>query len=138
MKIYELIHKRPLDESKEYFDTKQIGVYSSYEMAHAVKEKYAKELEGFKDYPQYFEIEEIEVMGLNIGDTLVYQVEFEISKGDYEEIGTVGFYPILKEAEQAKIIYLTANPKITESAVTVGKCIIDKSYWVDGFFTYTY
>jgi len=138
MKIYKLIHKRPLGESTDHFDTKQIGIYSSFEKAHAVKEKYAKELDGFNDYPQYFEIEEIEVMELNNGDSVVYQVEFEISKGDYEEIGTIGFYPILEEAEQAKSIYLAAYPNIPESAITVGKCIIDKSYWVDGFFTYTY
>jgi len=138
MKIYELIHKRPVDETTDHFETKQIGIYSSYENAHAVKETYAKELEGFKDYPQYFEIEQTDVKGLNLGDTVVYQVEFEINKGDYELIGTIGFFPILEEAEQAKRIYLAAYPNIPESAITVGKCIIDKSYWVDGFFTYTY
>jgi len=138
MKIYELIHKRPVDGSKDCFDTKQIGIYSSYEKAHAIQEKYAKEIDCFRDYPQYFEIEEIEVTGLVDGSTLVYEVDFEISKEDIEEIGTIGFYPNQEEAEKAMKHYLVANPNIPESSVSIYRRILDKSYWVEGFFTYTY
>lgn len=59
MVVYYLSHSI-LVEEPDIYDTNSIGFYSTKEKAEQVIEEY-KKLPGFKDYPDCFEIEEMEV-----------------------------------------------------------------------------
>jgi len=56
--VYKLEHSRKIDE--EYDTTKLIGFFSSKEKAEEIIENY-KKMEGFRDYPEGFTIEECEI-----------------------------------------------------------------------------
>lgn len=55
MYVYKLIHRRKIDGNNAY-NSKLIGIYSSKQIVQQTIEKYYK-IEGFKDYPNCFEIE---------------------------------------------------------------------------------
>ena len=61
MKCYVIYHIHIFEDGNE--DYKIIGIFSSYDEALEVKEKYSSELPGFKDFPEEFCIEEFEVRG---------------------------------------------------------------------------
>ena len=64
MKCYVIYHIHIFEDGNE--DYKIIGIFSSYDKALEVKEKYSSELPGFKDFPEGFCIEEFEVTGLDM------------------------------------------------------------------------
>jgi uncharacterized protein with ParB-like and HNH nuclease domain len=42
----------------------------------------------------------------------------------------------LSQAEQAKAELMKSRPELNNDMITIGKVWIDRSFWVDGFFTY--
>lgn len=52
MKCYVIYHIHIFEDGNE--DYKIIGIFSSYDKALEVKEKYSSELPGFKDFPDGF------------------------------------------------------------------------------------
>jgi len=92
MILFELIHYRIVDKEKDYSSSMWIGLYSTLEKANAVKDRYGKELEGFKDYPDCFFIEEIDIPDLTDSNEIVYEVSFEIEREEYDEEGIIGYY----------------------------------------------
>ena len=60
MKCYVIYHIHIFEDGNE--DYKIIGIFSSYDEALEVKEKYSSELPGFKDFPEEFCIEEFEAV----------------------------------------------------------------------------
>jgi len=136
MILFELMHSRIVDKEKDYSSSMWIGLYSTLEKANAVKDRYGKELEGFKDYPDCFFIEEIDIPDLTDSSAIVYEVSFEIEREEYDEEGIIGYYAQLSQAEQAKAELMKNRPEIGTDMITIGEVWIDRSFWVDGFFTY--
>ena len=74
MKCYVIYHIHIFEDGNE--DYKIIGIFSSYDEALEVKEKYSSELPGFKDFPEEFCIEEFEVTGLDMAKQRTVYVIF--------------------------------------------------------------
>ena len=74
MKCYVIYHIHIFEDGNE--DYKIIGIFSSYDKALEVKEKYSSELPGFKDFPEGFCIEEFEVTGLDMAKQRTVYVIF--------------------------------------------------------------
>ena len=137
MILFELMHSRIVVKEKGYSSSMWIDLYSTLEKANAVKDRYGKELEGFKDYPDCFFIEEIDIPDLTDSSENVYEVSFEIqTKEEYDEEGIIGYYAKLSQAEQAKAKLMKSRSDLNTDMITIGKVWIDRSFWVDGFFTY--
>ena len=84
MKCYVIYHIHIFEDGNE--DYKIIGIFSSYDKALEVKEKYSSELPGFKDFPEEFCIEEFEVTGLDMAkQRTVYVIFTYIYKNGEEE-----------------------------------------------------
>ena len=89
MKCYVIYHIHIFEDGNE--DYKIIGIFSSYDEALEVKEKYSSELPGFKDFPEEFCIEEFEVTGLDMAKqrtvyvifTYIYKSKNKIKKNQY-------------------------------------------------------
>ena len=58
--IFFLYHSRLTDKAINAYDTKKIGFFSSLEKAQEIIEQY-KCVQGFKDYPDCFKIEKLEI-----------------------------------------------------------------------------
>ena len=89
MKCYVIYHIHIFEDGNE--DYKIIGIFSSYDEALEVKEKYSSELPGFKDFPEGFCIEEFEVTGLDMAkQRTVYVIFTYIYKnGEEEELSVI-------------------------------------------------
>ena len=99
MKCYVIYHIHIFEDGNE--DYKIIGIFSSYDEALEVKEKYSSELPGFKDFPEEFCIEEFEVTGLDMAkQRTVYVIFTYIYKnGEEEELSVI---KIVKNQEESK------------------------------------
>ena len=83
MKCYVIYHIHIFEDGNE--DYKIIGIFSSYDEALEVKEKYSSELPGFKDFPEGFCIEEFEVTGLDMAKQRTVYVIFTYIYKDGKE-----------------------------------------------------
>lgn len=136
MKIYQLSHKRTINAKKRYFELKDIGYFKSLDVAQQIQSRYAKELPGFRDYPDDFLITPFEVEGIDPQTKVVYGVWYEIEHKEYDDIGLIDIVADNETAEEIKIKYAHSNPKIPIENISVNQIILDVNYWVDGFFTY--
>ncbi|MFT9077050.1 hypothetical protein [Ethanoligenens sp.] len=65
MIVYQLMHKVIIESNENVYSGSLIGFYSSRKKAEETIKKY-KSIEGFKDYPNGFIIEEYEVDDDNV------------------------------------------------------------------------
>jgi hypothetical protein len=136
MEIYQLSHRRTIDAKKQYVDLIDIGYFKSLDVAQQIQSQYAKELPGFRDYPDDFLITPFEVEGIDPQTKVVYGVWYEIEHKEYDDIGLIDIVADIKTAEQIKIKYAQSNPRIPIENISVDQIILDVNYWSDGFFTY--
>lgn len=136
MKCYLIYHIHIFEDGSG--DYKTIGIFSSYDKALEVKEKYSSELLGFKDFSEGFCIEEFEVTGLDITkQRMVYVIFTYIYKnGEEEELSVIG---IVKNQEEAKKIikkYKLKNKIKKNQYFEYEKYDLNENCWQEGFITY--
>lgn len=136
MKCYVIYHIHIFEDGNE--DYKTIGIFSSYDEALEVKEKYSSELPGFKDFPEEFCIEEFEVTGLDMAkQRTVYVIFTYIYKnGEEEELSVI---KIVKNQEESKKFikkYKSKNKIKKNQYFDYEKYNLDEKCWQEGFITY--
>lgn len=116
MKCYVIYHIHIFEDGNE--DYKIIGIFSSYDEALEVKEKYSSELPGFKDFPEGFCIEEFEVTGLDMAkQRTVYVIFTYIYKnGEEEELSVI---KIVKIKKNLKNLSRNINQKIKLKRINI-------------------
>ena len=136
MIIYQLNHSRMINRRRKIVDWTEIGYFKSLHMAQKIQFQYAKELPGFKDYPNDFVITPFEVEGIDSNTKYVYGVYYEIEHEEYDDIGIIDIFSSIEKAEVKKIEYAESNPKIPLENISISQIILDANYWSDGFFIY--
>ena len=136
MKCYLIYHIHIFKDGSE--DYKAIGVFSSYDKALAVREKYSSDLPGFKDFPKGFYIEEFEVTELDIAkQRTVYVIFTYIYKNGEEE--KLSVIKIVKNQDESKkfIKKYKSKYKIKKNQYfEYEKYNLDENCWQEGFTTY--
>ena len=152
--FYKLFHKRKNGHDKEgnvVHSTIQIGIYSTKQAAKKLIPQY-KKLNGFKNFPHDFFIEQL-ILDYDIYSqeavncsavskkevNVVYELshEYEIYEGKqiYDCITYFGIFSNQETANRLLKKYSKLKPFSEHpDGFLVDKCFINKSYWVDGFF----
>ena len=136
MKCYLMYHIHVFkDETK---DCKIIGVFTSYDKALDVKEKYSSELLGFKDYPSGFCIEEFEVVGLDVAkQRTVYVIFTYIYKdGEEEELSVIKIVRNKKEFKKFIKKYKSKYKIKKNQYFEYEEHNLNEKCWQEGFITY--
>ena len=136
MKCYLMYHIHVFeDETKDY---KIIGVFTSYDKALDVKEKYSSELPGFKDYPSGFCIEEFEVVGLDVAkQRTVYVIFTYIYKdGEEEELSVIKIVRNKKEFKKFIKKYKSKYKIKKNQYFEYEEHNLNEKCWQEGFITY--
>ena len=136
MKCYLMYHIHIFkDETKDY---KIIGVFTSYDKALDVKEKYSSELLGFKDYPSGFCIEEFEVVGLDVAkQRTVYVIFTYIYKdGEEEELSVIKIVRNKKEFKKFIRKYKSKYKIKKNQYFEYEEHNLNEKCWQEGFITY--
>ena len=125
MKCYVIYHIHIFEDGNE--DYKIIGIFSSYDEALEVKEKYSSELPGFKDFPE----------GDMAKQRTVYVIFTYIYKnGEEEELSVI---KIVKNQEESKKFikkYKSKNKIKKNQYFDYEKYNLDEKCWQEGFITY--
>ena len=136
MKCYLMYHIHVFeDETKDY---KIIGVFTSYDKALDVKEKYSSELLGFKDYPSGFCIEEFKVVGLDVAkQRTVYVIFTYIYKdGEEEELSVIKIVRNKKEFKKFIKKYKSKYKIKKNQYFEYEEHNLNEKCWQEGFITY--
>lgn len=136
MKCYLMYHIHVFkDETKDY---KIIGVFTSYDKALDVKEKYSSEVLGFKDYPSGFRIEEFEVVGLDVAkQRTVYVIFTYIYKdGEEEELSVIKIVRNKKEFKKFIKKYKSKYKIQKNQYFEYEEHNLNEKCWQEGFITY--
>lgn len=136
--VYKLKHKRWVEDIYENVtSTIFIGFFSAPKKAKETIQKY-KQFEGFKDYPDNFIIEEIE---LDFDDGTLMKVywlthSYEDEEG-YDIVTDIAVYSSREKAEEdlQKVKDLDKFREHPEGFY-IGSYEVDQTYWEGGFFTY--
>ena len=135
MMLHLLYHRRWIDD--DYYDTKLIGIYSSYEKASNTISKYLS-LPGFSAFPTGFHIDSFDVstQGKHIGigkENTVYLLT-GVCLVDIDEITvSFGIYPNKITAILASIIKSIQKDKRIGEKFYIDRCVIDEDDWKEGF-----
>lgn len=149
MKVYSLLHKTEVETN--IFDVKRIGIYSSFDVAKATIEIY-KNIKGFKDYPDNFYIEELNVLDKTqevvIPGQMLYLLEHEYTIEEankyYDYVTVIGIFLSLVNANAAmeklkkNPDYINKKSGIYEdnSGFCISNYIVDENNWQEGFVTF--
>lgn len=133
MTLYLLDHRNWIDD--EYYDTKLIGIYSSFSVASGTIERYSQ-LPGFCDFKNDFNIEplEISLKYLKKKESVVYLLTKTQMLDDDDEI-TVS-YRICSNGFFAKLLCKIKNilpQRKIKYKFYADKCRIDHDDWAEGF-----
>lgn len=136
MKCYLMYHIHVFKD--ETMDYKIIGVFTSYDKALDVKEKYSSELLGFKDYPSGFCIEEFEVVGLDVAkQRTVYVIFTYIYKdGEEEELSVIKIVRNKKEFKKFIRKYKSKYKIKKNQYFEYEEHKLNEKCWQEGFITY--
>ncbi len=128
-----------------------IGVYTSLESANLTIDKY-KNIEGFKDYPDDFVVEEYEVVGSDDKSILpgesIYFLQHEHSIEEdgiiYDYVTDIDMFMNYVDAEMI-MEELKRDPKYVgkfegiysdNGGFCIDQCILNKDNWTEGFVTW--
>ena len=136
MKCYLMYHIHVFKD--ETMDYKIIGVFTSYDKALDVKEKYSSERLGFKDYPSGFCIEEFEVVGLDVAkQRTVYVIFTYIYKdGEEEELSVIKIVRNKKEFKKFIKKYKSKYKIKKNQYFEYEEHNLNEKCWQEGFITY--
>ena len=136
MEIYQLNHSRAINRKRKIVDWTVIGYFTSPQVAKDIQTRYAKELPGFKDYPNDFVITPFEVEGIDSKTKYVYCVAYEIEHKEFDDIGIIDIVSNIEKAEYLRVKYAESNPNIPLENISISQIILDVNYWSEGFFIY--
>lgn len=132
MKLYLLDHRRRVDV--EYYDTKLIGIFSSYSYTMEVIKRYSKLL-GFQDFKNDFCITPIEIAlkDKRIKKGMVYLLTITQKLGD-DEI-TIS-YRLYSNLILARLVQVTKWLKLhRNNKIYLSKEVLNELDWKEGFVT---
>ncbi len=133
-----LLHSRPVDEDAH--ETFLIGFYSSHQKAQDVIERY-KNIDGFRNHPKDFAIEEWEVdvddfnrQGGDYNGKVFYLAHEYYDGTEYDYVTKIGVYSKRQNAKKALSKY-KGLPDFKEHAdgFTIDEYDIDEDNWTQGF-----
>lgn len=137
-----LRHSRLITEGA--YDTKLIGCYSSLKNVKEVIKRY-KKIEGFKDYPNDFNIETIEAdindfnnMCGEFNDNVVFRLVHEYYDGvEFDYVTELGIYSTIGKANEAQKKYSEQEIlKDYPDGFCIDEIKVDFDYWSSGFVKY--
>lgn len=129
MKLYLLYHIRWIDDN--FYDTKMIGIYSSYKNASDTINRYLH-LPGFSEFHAGFHIDSHNI-ARSIKNGTVYLLE-GVSLVDFDEIDvSYDIYTNKIAAVLAFVIRKIRRNKQEAKKFYIDKYIIDEDNWKEGF-----
>lgn len=141
--VYLFQHKRLIEiepqTGEKVYDTKILGFCSTEEKCKELIPFYLQ-LEGFRDYPDDFFIEEVkaDIDGFNDAPgefgKYVYYLSHEYYDGEYDNITDIGYYLTQQKAEETIRNY-KSEPEflLYPDGFEIGRYEIDQTYWKYGF-----
>lgn len=131
MEVFLLYHRNYMDDG--YYDSKIIGVYSSYENATNRINTY-KKLPGFSDYPSGFRIESFEISSKSHKKRKTVDVVIGERAFDDDDDITVSYH--ICSNRFCSLMYLLKNFKNRKQLGTkfyFDKYSLDEDNWREGF-----
>lgn len=149
MKVYLLYHKHEVEP--DVADVKNIGLYSSVNIANATIEIY-KDIQGFKDYPDGFCIKEFDVLDqteeLAVSGQVLYLLEHEytVKEADiyYDYVTEIGVFASRINAETMMEDLKKSNDYVNKrngiyednAGFCISNYVLDENNWQEGFVTW--
>lgn len=120
------------DWNHDYREGFFIGIFSSYNKAVNVAEKYLKEVAGFKDYPCEYEILPKKLIGELYDSNVVYMIWGWNLDENSDEVD-IWESELYVDYDKVESKFHVVKDKYKREEWTIDGYTIDETHWKDGF-----